>query len=323
MTDFLFNREVKLVFTSRTDPTDVVTIEKPSVELSGKEAEPIYINGQVEKQLSTEPNRADVDIYNLSDSTAARINFRKPILTFEYGKKIDIFAGYEDRAKKIFSGVVISAITSREGKNKITRIACRNIFYELMQLPINKSVAKGELKRIVILEILKDIGATIEGRALSVLNTRLGGEIFKDATTLTGTAYNIINDINKGLLGVVTVYFDDIGTSFNPVGIPLDIPSVIYDASLGQIKGTPKPTEIGVDFTVPLDPDLKMSTPVILLSDTVNSFFGANILNVQSGRFVTKKILHAFGNRSKDDFESRVTTVFDRTNFTLTQTPVV
>lgn len=302
MTELLFKREVSVKFTDRDNPADVVIIEDPKIP--GKE--PIKIDFQVEKQVSTEPNRADITIWNLSDDTAAKINFRKPILEFKYGRKIDLFAGYEGRSRRIFSGVVIAAITSREGKLKITRIECRNIFYELMQLPISKTFAKGQLKSDAVLEILKDIDATIDGKARGVLISRMAGLVFKTETTFKGTAYNVINEINRGLLGVVNIYFDDIAASFNPVGVPLDEPATFYDQYSGLI-GAPKPTQIGADFVIQLDNELKISSPVIIASDTIRAFFS-------SGRFVVKRISHAGTNRADGDFESRVVSVFDRTN---------
>jgi len=301
MTDLLFNREVIVKFTDRDNPADVVVIDDPKIP--GKE--PIKIDFQVEKQVSTEPNRADITFWNLSNDTAAKINFRKPILEFKFGRKVDLFAGFEGRSKRIFSGVVIAAITTREGKLKITRVECRNIFYELMKLPINKTFAKGQLKSNAVLEILKEIDAVIDSKAKGVLISRMAGQVFKTATTFKGTAYNVINEINRGLLGVVNIYFDDIAASFNPVGVPLDEPAIIYDQETGLL-GSPKPTEIGVDFVVQLDNELKISSPVLLLSDTISSFF-------PSGRFVVKRVTHAGTNRADGDFDSRVVSVFDRT----------
>lgn len=304
MTELLFNREVRVEFTDRDNPADVIVIEDPKIP--GKE--PIKIDFQVEKQLSTEPNRADIAIWNLSDDTAAKINFRKPILEFKFGRKVDLFAGYEGRSKRIFSGVVIAAITSREGKLKVTRVECRNIFYELMQLPIKKTFAKGQFKSDAVLEILKEIDATIDSKAKGVLVSRMAGLVFKDVTTFNGTAYNVINEINRGLLGVINIYFDDIAASFNPVGVPLDEPAIIYDQTSGLI-GTPKPTQIGADFVVQLDNEIKISSPVLLLSDTIQAFF-------PSGRFVVKRVTHSGTNRADGDFESRGVSVFDRTRQT-------
>ena len=325
MTDFLFNREVRVEFTNRDDPDDVVVIGTPDPSVGEQVpkiigAEPLKIDFQVAKQLSTEHNRADIDISNISDDSASKINFRKPTLAFRFGRKVEIFAGYEGRIKKIFSGVVISAITSREATIKVTRIECRNIFYELMQLPINISFPGGDdvkkenkLKSNAILKILKIIGATITPAGEALLKSRLGDTVFKDATNFTGTAWNVINQINRGLTSSVVISFDDVATSFNPVGIPLDEPPTIYDQSTGLL-GTPQPTEIGADFKIMLDPDLKISSPVLLLSDTIQAFFGAGTEFTTTGRFVVKQIVHSGTNRADGVFESRVISVFNRTN---------
>ncbi len=299
----LFNRQIRLEFIDRADPSDVVEIDDP--QIPGKE--PLKITFQSDKQLATEPARAFIEIWNLADNTAARINFRKPVLAFEYGRKVNLFAGYGDQTKKIFSGVVVSAITSREGAIKITRVESRNIFYELMQLPIKRTATKGSSKSKFVLDILSDIDATIEGKARTLLNQRLAGQAFNETLNFQGTAYSIIDKINRGLLGVVNVFFDDIGTSFNPVGIPNNEPVRIYDARAGEIIGTPEPNEIGVEFKVPLDNDLKLGSPVLLLSDTVRAFFSKS-------QFVVKSVTHVGSNRAKEPFESRVTAVFNRTN---------
>ena len=322
MTELLFNREVSVKFTDQKNDADVVTIEDPKI--SGRE--PVKIDFHVEKQVSTEPNRADIILWNLNNDTAAKINFRKPILEFKYGRKVDLFAGYEGRSRRIFSGVVIAAITSREGRFKITRVECRNIFYELMQLPVQKvavgnpELNKGARKADFILDILDKIGATIDNKATELLINRLktkdepDGATFKETTNFKGTAYNVINEINRGLLGVVNIYFDDIAASFNPVGVPLVEPPVIYDKTNGLL-GSPKPTQIGADFVVQLDNELKISSPVLLRSDTIESFF-------PDGRFVVKRVTHAGTNRADGDFESRVVSVFDRTKQYETTTAV-
>ena len=303
MTDFLFDREVSVEFINRDDPSDVVTVDDPGI--IGRE--PLKITFQVEKQVSTEPNRAFIEIWNLADDTAARINFRKPLLEFRFGRKVNLFAGYREQSKKIFSGVVISAITRGEPPLKVTRIECRNIFYELMQLPIQRTFTKGDQKSHAILNILKDIGATVEGAAKGVLRTRLAGQVFKDTVKFEGSAYNVIDKINRGALGTINVYFDDIGTSFNPVGVASDDPVIIYDAEEGQLIGVPEPTEIGADFKVLLNNELKISQLVVLISNAIESFFS-------NGHFVVKQVIHNGSNRADGPFESRVSSIFDRTN---------
>lgn len=312
----LFDRRVSLEFIDRDNQTDILAIDNPEIY----DQEPIHITFQVSKQLSTEPNTAYIEIYNLSDSSAARINFRKPViglevpvavkdktLLFKFGKRVNLYAGYGAEAGRIFSGVVVSAITSFEGPVKVTRIECRNVFYELMQQRVKKTFAKGELKSNAILSILSEIGATVDAKAKTELKQRLAGQTFKDTVNVENTAYNIISQINRGSLGAFNIFFDDIGASFTPKGVANTDPPVVYDAELGQIIGTPEPNETGVEFKVHLDNALHLSSRVTLLSKTIQSFF-------QSGKFIVTTVTHVGSNRADGPFESRVSALFDRGN---------
>lgn len=315
MTQRLFNREVRVVFTNRENPSDIITIDNPLVK--GKA--PIKIEFQVEKQLALGTlNRADLTITNLSYDTASKINFRKPVLDQiklqenRFGRRVEIYAGYYrvgpngkliSGAKKIFRGVVVSAITSKEGELKITRVECLNDYYEIMRTKVSESFSKGTLKSSAILKILNKIGATIEDR--QAIQARLAGVKFEDETSFDGPAHMVLNKIQKGVLGLVNIHFGDIGARFNPVGIPnAGEKEKTYSQDTGLI-GTPKPTEIGANFVTQLDNELNLGTPVLLGSRTILAFW-------RSGRFVVRQIIHAGTNDAEGDFQSRVTSVFNR-----------
>ena len=320
MTNFAFDRNVKIVAIDRKNPLDIVTIENP-----GTGDEPLKVSFQAEKQLSNEASTAFVEIYNLTNDTASKFNFRIPpaeLVTgkFTFGKKIEIYAGYGTISKRIFSGVITSAVTSTEGVYRITRLECRTIYYELMEQVVNLSFAKGEPKTKAVLDILSAIGATLNKASTEILQQRLAGQVFKDTTNFTNTAYNVINQINKGLTNYISIYFDDIGVSFAPIGLALNQPAIVYDKNSGLI-GTPVPTEIGVDFEVLLDPDLQMSAPVIIKSETVDSFFKSIRVDAQTP-LVIKKVIHAGSNKAGDRFTTRASAVFDNANFFAQYAPV-
>lgn len=304
----LFKREVTAVFADRQNTSDIVKIGNPDVP--GKE--PLRIDFQVEKELALGTlNRADLTIYNLSDSTAAKINFRKPVLDqtrFQeqrFGRKVEIFAGYKGFARRIFKGIVVSAITSKKGTVKQTVIQCINDFYEVMNTKIAESFSAGSSKSQAIMTIISKIGLPISAAAKSQLQARMAGQVFKDETNLEGTAYSVINKINRSALGIVNVSFGDTGVRFNPVGIPLEgEPELFYNQNNGLI-GTPQPTDIGCNFTVQLDNELKIGSPVSIDSETIRSFFAL-------GKFVARQIIHDGSNYADGDFQSRVVSVFNR-----------
>ncbi len=294
MTDFLFDRSVILIFEDRdTGETFRITDQK--------------IDFQVEKQISTEPNSAAVDIYGLSDNTAQKINFRKRINQVKFGKTIKILAGYGDRERKIFQGVIVGANTLRRGVNKITRIEGRNIYYELQTKRINKTAAKGQLKARFIVDIItKDIGASLPDTSRDYIFDVLGRERFKDFTTYFGPASQVINKISDNLLSKIVVAFDDAGVIFNRLGVALPIPAIRYSPRAGGLIGTPEPTETGLDFTVQLDNELRINSPVIVQADTVRAL-------KDGGGYVVKKIIHAGINRAEGAWESRVESIFNIT----------
>jgi hypothetical protein len=291
MTDFLFDRSTILEFEDRvTGEQFNITDQK--------------IDFQVEKQISTEPNTANIDIYGLSDETAQKINFRKQILEVRYGKTIKIKAGYRDREKKIFQGVVIGANTIRDGVEKITRIEARNLWFELQAKQVKKTAAQGQPKADFIIGIIRDdIGAELPAESIKYITETLGNETFKDVTTYFGPARQVVDKISNNLLSKIIINFDDAGVNFQPIGIALDVPPLEYGPRTG-LKGTPHPTETGLDFTVQLDNEARINRLVIVQSDTVRS------LN-DGGIYVIKKAIFAGVNRADGPWETRYESVFD------------
>lgn len=295
MTDFLFDRSVIIEFEDRED------LSAPPFNINANK-----IDFQVEKQISTEPNSAFIDIYNLSDETAQKINFRKEILLVKFGKTIKIRAGFRGREKKIFQGVIIGANTLREGVDKITRIEARNLYYALQAKRVKRTAAKGQLKGQLIIDIItKDIGADLPRESRAFIFETLGREVFKDHTTFFGPAAQVINKLSLGLLSKILIAFDDSGVTFNPLGVALNVPSLRYGPRSGLI-GTPQPTETGLDFKVTMDNELRINIPVIVQADTVR--------NLRDGHgYVVKKVLHAGINRAEGVWESRVESIFNTT----------
>jgi len=297
MTDILFDRSTILEFEDRdTGETFQITDQK--------------IDFQVEKQISTEPNAAYIDIYGLSDETSEKIKFRKKINQVKFGKTLKIKAGYRGREKKIFTGVVIGANIITDGVEKITRIEARNLWYELQAKKVKKTAAKGQPKAGFIVDIIQnDIGAGLPTESLQYINEALGNETFKDVTTFFGPARQVVEKISNNLLSRIIINFDDAGVTFQPIGIALNpdiVPPLSYSPTTGLI-GTPESTETGLDFKVQLDNDARINRYVVVQADTVRA------LN-DGGVYVVKKAIHAGVNRAEGVWETRYESVFDLTS---------
>ncbi len=273
------------------------------------EVKGVKITFNVEKQISTEPNVANIEMYNLPNTISSKINFRRDIDKRDFGGKVTIWAGYKTREKTIFTGVIVGAITIKSGTEFITTVSARNIFYVLREKKIEKTVAAGDKKWEVIVSILKGIGATIEERSIEFIKKRLVGKdkkpaVYKKAYTFFGTAGDMIENINAGLLDRIAIYFDDAGVSFNPIGVTIDMPEIKYSPNTGLI-GTPEPTERGVNFKTQLDPDLIVNAPIRLTSKTIQA-----IKSKDGGLYVSRSIRHDGSNRSDGPWESNVVAVY-------------
>lgn len=294
----LFGRSIKLEFEDRE------TGERFDIEnVDPNSGEGIKITFQVEKQISTEPNVAFVEVWNLSDSTRQKINFREDVKSLKFGAKVNLIAGYSGQERRIFTGVIVRATSSKEGPLYVTRINLRNIFYELMSEKINLTASKGQSKANFILKILESIGATLESGSEGFINDRLQGATFSDSTTFFGPASQVINEINEGLIDRIGIYFDDIGVNFNPLGVALDIPVVEYSKFSGLV-GVPEINPRGADFKVLLDPTLRINAPVKIDSETIRA------VN-PGGKYVVRKIIHVGSNRADEVFETRCQGVYE------------
>lgn len=293
----IFDRVIKIVVEDRTNG-ERFTIGNLDPLYEGNK-----ISFQVEKQISTEPNVAFVELYNLADSTRSNINYKQSLLSLEFGNKIEVIAGYRGQEKRIFSGVIVFANSPRQSNTFVTRINARNIFYELTAKKISRTVSKNQRKDDFVISVLKDIGATIQSDSIKTIRDKLQGAKFADSTLFFGTAQNIINEISENLIDRIDIYFDDIGVNFNPLGVPLDIPTIEYSKNNGLLE-TPEITETGVDFKVALDPNLRINSPIKLDSETIRA------IN-PGGKYVVKKVIHVGTNRADDVFETRAQAIYE------------
>jgi hypothetical protein len=74
------------------------------------------INFHVEKNITSHPNTAVIEIYNLSQSTISLIS--------ESAIWIEIIAGYKDNKSLLYAGAVSAVSTQKSGPNRILSIVC-------------------------------------------------------------------------------------------------------------------------------------------------------------------------------------------------------
>lgn len=273
----------------------------------------IYVKFQVEKQVSSEPNRAYLELYNLSDEHSGAIDFKFDPYANNFGPQVTIKGGFlETGVKQMYSGVVVQALTTFEAPNYITRVDCSNIYYELMRRPVEYQVAAGASKADAILTIIKQAGGLIESGQETSIRDILGSAKFEEPEIIQGTLDEILTRFSKGLPRRIIVYWDDAGVSFDPLGLPTKGRETKIVSELTGLIGTPKVNTSGVDYSVNLDSTYRINDPVKVKSNVTDRLRiasgGASGVS-RSDITVVSKIIHTGDNRD-GDFKSDISTLF-------------
>lgn len=138
-----------------------------------------------------EANEAEIEIYNLSQSTIAKI---------KKGNKITITAGYEGDNGIIFSGYISSRKTKREGVDKITTI-CALDSEDRKEHKIKKiSFKKGTKASYILKTLINKVGIPVA--VFSVKKDKT----YKDAVTVEGKLMENIK--NYAIVCGVSVYIN-------------------------------------------------------------------------------------------------------------------
>lgn len=273
----------------------------------------VFIKFQVEKQVSSEPNNASLELYNLSEEHAGAIDFKFDPYALNFGPQVTIKGGFiEDGINQMYSGVIVQALTTFDAPNYVTRVECRNIYYELMRRPVKYQVAAGQTKANTILEIIKGAGGFVEAGQETALRNNMNGAVYDEDELIEGTLDSVLSAFSKGLPRRIVVFWDDAGVSFDPLGLPTEGRETKIVSEETGLIGTPKATTSGLEYETRLDPTFRINDPIKVISKTTDRLAlasgGAAGID-RSDITVGSKIIHSGDNR-EGDFKTSVTTKF-------------
>ena len=187
----------------------------------------------------------DFNISNVTESTAN--NF------FKKGKVLSLAVGYEDNIDYIFSGKVRNVFRRRDGATTVLQVLARGggIDKKAINISFGKNIPIGDILR----EIAKTMGYPI------VFTASEFSDIFVTGYTTTGDPFMALSklssqyDFNWAIEGEKLIVFNqDTGRKTAPISINIR----------SGLEGIPEVTEVGVDFTVRIEPGIKIGSKVKL-----------------------------------------------------------
>jgi len=201
-----------------------------------------------------------VELYNLSPQLCAQ-------LIDSQGGTIKLSAGYmvEGRYGVIFEGTIYQPMFERVAVTdaKIT-LWCYTGLAETIGNYVTLRGDKGMTQSAIIQRICAGANTPIKIGGFDT--TALATTRLPRARPVFGNPHKFIDEVAEANSLVSWYGFDGLGIS--KLDAATDTPEIEYDANSGQIIGTPRQTQYGVDFTVLLDNRLRIAQPPQLVALT-------------------------------------------------------
>jgi len=152
---------------------------------------PLHVSFRIDKTLTSEPNKAEITIYNLTKDLRSSFNKK--------GSKITIEAGYADDRTEIFQGDIESSTTSRDGSDWVTKIQGGDGSTKLRTSKINESLKPGATIKDALKAVVKCMGLD-DGNATEKIDEggfREGITEFIKGVTLSGKCSDVMDKLTK------------------------------------------------------------------------------------------------------------------------------
>lgn len=246
------------------------------VEISGA-----YVKATIDRTKSSKPDKAKIEIYNLSRALAAAIEDTNT----DPPNVVQIFAGYGPAPPRVFAGEIRRgrARTVDERPDRITTIEAKDGGAAYRSARLNKSWGRGVKAREIIAEIGEAFGSPVS------LPPGIGDLEIVSGLTAAAPAREVLDRLAESM-GFEWA-FEDGAVVVTPAGGDTGEEAVIVAPQTGLI-GSITPTDKGIEATSLLNPRIRPRRIVALRGDAVRGYFlvqkTRESIDSRGGDFFTK-----------------------------------
>lgn len=187
----------------------------------------------------------DLNLSNLAESTISTV--------FKRGAVLAIRAGYEDNIDYIFRGIIRQVFRGRDGATTYTNILARG--GELEKNTINKALGKNAK----LSEILQSLADAL-GYKLNITKSEFA-DVYPTGYSMTGDPYKYLRDLAKSWSFDWSIENDTLVIFKVENGRKAPKKTINM---LNGLEGIPEVTEVGVNFSVRMDPSIKIGSKIEL-----------------------------------------------------------
>lgn len=228
----------------------------PSGGLGREWTQPLYIEAEIEKTIERHPNKAKIEIYNLSKSSADYCE--------QTGSICEIRAG-EPTLSLVFRGDIVqkTVSTTRKGADLVTSIEAADGRRVYRDAQVALSYPAGTNREQIITDLISQAGLPLGFRA------NLSPKIYSASTAWYGTWREVLSqvldidaifDIQNGSLRILAVNELQPGNAY------------LISEETG-LHGAPKRTNKGVELTTKLIPGLLPGQGISIASRQIQADF--------------------------------------------------
>lgn len=171
---------------------DELVGRRVAITIGAKRYEGLRVSFKIRKSLKPDPNTAEIDVYNLAESSRAELQSEKlvPIL---------LEAGYQDTIQQIFVGNLRTSASVRDGAEWVTMLRSGDGEAAARIARINKSFNAGALVTQLVDECAKAMGVEV-GNAAELAGKGKFNEAVKSLTSgriLTGPVHKVMKRLTR------------------------------------------------------------------------------------------------------------------------------
>lgn len=225
----------------------------------------LRVTFKVSKGVSSEPNTMDLSLYNLSETSRAKLRDTSVPVILE--------AGYRSNAMQLFSGDARTIQHQRRGPDIITRVQCGDGERAYATARTSASFAPGAQLVDVMRQLKDDMGVNAGNAMARVAEGDFAGAVdqFVHGLSLHGKTSDCMTQV-VGAAGLTWSIQDDALQVLAP-GEPTMDEAVVLSSSTGLV-GSPEIGEEGaVKFTSLLQPALRPGRRVDLRAQELRGMF--------------------------------------------------
>jgi hypothetical protein len=231
-----------------------ITVQGPgAIDAEGNAVEGLRMRFEIEKTTRSSFNTLQLEIYNLKQSTRARLE--------ENSESLLLVGGYADNPQTIYDGQIRRSFSTRDGPDWVTTVHGGDQYAALRQATISKSYAAGQPVKLLLQEVAESFGLTV---APLIQNADDLGAIL-GAYSMSGSSAVVMDTLTEsyGLKWAVQDGRLEVVGALDTIN---DTAAVVISPATGMI-GSPVVTDAGVEVNTLMNPLIRPWRRIKIISD--------------------------------------------------------